>query len=276
MKLKFSKMHGTSNDYIYFDGINQNVPTNKDFIINISNRNIGVGGDGIIIILPSKVADFKMRMFNSDGSEGNMCGNGIRCLAKFCYDNKLTTKTILDIETKAGIKNLELLVKDNDVKSVKVNMGKPSLEARVIPVKYHKDKLIDEEVDICGMKYNLTAVSVGNPHAVIFVDNLDFDIAKIGSDFENSSLFPQSVNTEFVKIIDRNNIQMRVWERGSGETLSCGTGSCASMYASFILGKVNNKVKVHVKGGVLSIEILNEYLFMEGSATHVFDGVIEV
>lgn len=275
MKLKFTKMHGIGNDYIYFDAINQKVPTNAEFIRRITDRHTGVGGDGIILILPSEKAEFRMQMFNIDGSEGSMCGNGIRCLAKFCYDKKMTDKLSFTVETKAGIKTVELVVENEEVKFVKVNMGKATLDVKKIPVNYHKDKLVNEEVLIKDNKYKLTTVSVGNPHAVMFVDDLDFDIESVGPHFENSEIFPESVNTEFVKVIDKNNIKMRVWERGSGETMSCGTGSCASVYAAYIQDKINDKVHVHLKGGNLYIEIKDDIIFMQGGATYVFEGVVD-
>ncbi len=275
MKLKFTKMHGIGNDYIFFDGINQNVPIDKEFIIKISNRNKGVGSDGIIVILSSYIADFKMRMFNADGSEGNMCGNGIRCFAKFCFDNELTNKTDFLIETKSGIKHVFLISENNEIVGAKVNMGTPILSTEKIPVIFNKDKMIDEEININNNKYNVTAVSMGNPHAVVCVDDLNFDISKIGPHFEKSSLFPESVNTEFVRVHDYKTVEMRVWERGSGETLACGTGACAVFTASNILGKVGNECTVKLRGGDLLIEKVNDEIWMNGPAENCFTGIYE-
>lgn len=273
MEFKFTKMHGIGNDYIYFDGINQNIPNNAEFIQNISDRHKGIGADGMIVILSSKEYDFKMKMFNMDGSEGDMCGNGIRCFAKFCYDKKLTDKKILDIETNAGVKKIELVFDKEEVTGAIVNMGAPILTPSLIPVDINKEKLVDEPIIINNKEYRFTGISMGNPHAVVFVDDLNVDINEIGPLFENNKIFPKRINTEFVQVIDDSVVKMRVWERGSGETQACGTGACAAAYASYLLGKTKNKVTVQLLGGNLDIEYKNNVIYMQGSATTVFEGV---
>lgn len=273
--LKFTKMEGIGNDYIYFDGIHQNIPLNKEFIEKISNRHIGIGSDGMIVILKSDVADFKMRMFNLDGSEGKMCGNGIRCFCKFVYDYHLTDKTYLEVETLAGIKKAWLKVENGKVIRVKVDMGEPIINTKDIPCLFDKDKMINEAVEIDNNTYYLTSVSMGNPHTVMYVDSLDFDISIIGKKIEKHSLFPESVNTEFVVIIDRNHLKMRVWERGSGETLACGTGACAVMYASYLNGYCDECVEVELVGGKLNIEYKDGRIYMTGPARISFEGMID-
>ncbi|MFR7591046.1 MAG: diaminopimelate epimerase [Longibaculum sp.] len=272
--LKFTKMHGIGNDYIYFDGIHQDIPMTPHFIQKVSHRHEGIGSDGIIVILESENYDFKMRMFNRDGSEGKMCGNGVRCFAKFVYDHALTKKTYLEIETLGGIKKVWLTLENNRVTSVKVDMGEPILKTTLIPCLYEKDELIDEEVNILGKTYCVTALSMGNPHVVMFVENMDFDIEKIGPLFEKHHMFPESVNTEFVEVIDRTHLKMRVWERGSGETKACGTGACASMYASYLKGLCDEQVKVELLGGTLDISYADGHLFMNGPAITCFEGMI--
>jgi diaminopimelate epimerase len=272
--LKFTKMEGIGNDYVYFDGINQNIPMNEQFIRKLSNRNFGVGSDGMIVILKSDICDFKMRMFNLDGSEGKMCGNGIRCFAKFVYDHHLTDKTYLEIETLGGIKKVWLFVENDKVISVKVDMGKPIIKTSDIPCLYEKETMIDEAIAVGGREYYATAVSMGNPHCVLFVDDLDFDISILGKQFETHPLFPESVNTEFVVVKDRNHLSMRVWERGSGETQACGTGACAVMYASYLNGYCDSKVDVKLLGGVLSIEYKDEHIYMTGPARTSFEGIL--
>lgn len=272
--LKFTKMEGIGNDYIYFDGIHQQVPTHPKFISKISDRHFGIGSDGVIIILESKDYDFKMRMFNLDGSEGKMCGNGIRCFAKFVYDHHLTQKTYLEIETLGGIKKVWLLVDDGQVTHVKVDMGSPILETKDIPCLFEKKQMINESILVDGQEYQLTSLSMGNPHTVMYVDNLDFDIKAIGPQFEHHPLFPDSVNTEFVQVIDRQHLKMRVWERGSGETMACGTGACAVMYASYINGLCDEHVWVELLGGILDIEYKDGTIFMSGVANTVFEGTI--
>lgn len=273
--LKFTKMEGIGNDYIYFDGINQDIPMNPMFIKKISDRHLGIGSDGMIVILNSKHYDFQMRMFNRDGSEAKMCGNGIRCFAKFVYDHHLTEKTYLEVETLGGIKKLWLKVKDGKVSSVKVDMGEPIVKTQLIPCIYHKESMINELITIDNEEYCLTSLSMGNPHTVIFVDHLDIDIKKIGPKFEKNVMFPESVNTEFVKVIDRQHLKMRVWERGSGETRACGTGACAVMYASYLNGLCDEHVQVELLGGSLDISYAEGHIFMNGPAITVFEGTIE-
>lgn len=277
MKLHFTKMEGLGNDYIYIDGINQKVPMDKEFITKISDRHFGIGSDGMIVILPSEKYDFKMRMFNLDGSEAMMCGNGIRCFAKFIYDHKLSDKHVLEIETKSGLRIVELLFDGDKCIGGKVNMGKPILTCKEIPCTYNKETMIDEEVEIDGVFYCLTTISMGNPHTVIFVDDLDsLDLKTIGPKFEYHELFPESVNTEFVKVIRNDYVKMRVWERGSGETMACGTGACAVMYASYLNNHTIDKVTVELLGGCLEIEYVDETIMMSGPATNVFEGTIEI
>lgn len=273
--LKFLKMEGIGNDYVYFDGINQTVPTNAEFIKKVSDRHVGVGSDGVIIILPSDTCDFRMRMFNLDGSEGKMCGNGIRCFSKFVYDQGLTDKTTLKIETLAGIRTCELNVEEGKVVSVCVDMGEPVTLCKDIPVNYSKVEMVNAPIEIDGNTYNCTAVSMGNPHVVQYVDSLDFNIEEIGPKFEHASLFPESVNTEFVKVVDRKHLKMRVWERGSGETMACGTGACAVMYASYLNGKCDEVADVELLGGHLKIELRDKKIFMTGPARTTFAGTLE-
>lgn len=273
--LKFLKMEGIGNDYVYFDGINQDVPTDETFIKKVSNRHIGIGSDGVIIILPSETCDFRMRMFNLDGSEGKMCGNGIRCFSKFVYDQGLTDKTTLKIETLAGIRTCELNVEDGKVTSVCVDMGEPITLCSDIPVNYSKVEMVNAPIEIDGNTYYCTAVSMGNPHVIQYVDTLDFDIEAIGPKFEHAYLFPESVNTEFVKVVDRQHLKMRVWERGSGETMACGTGACAVMYASYLNNKCDEKVDVELLGGHLQIELRDKKIFMTGPARTTFEGKLK-
>ena len=277
MQLHFTKMEGLGNDYIYFDGINQKIPMDKEFITKISDRHFGIGSDGMIVILPSDKYDFKMRMFNLDGSEAMMCGNGIRCFAKFIYDHRLSDKKVLNIETKSGLRIVELLFKDDKCVGAKVNMGKPILTCKEIPCIYDKERMINEAMIVDGHKYHLTTISMGNPHTVIFVDDLKtLDLTVLGPKFEHHELFPESVNTEFVQVVNEQYIKMRVWERGSGETMACGTGACASMYASYLNGYTKDKVIVELLGGCLEIEYFNGIIMMSGPAANVFEGTIEI
>lgn len=276
MELSFTKMEGIGNDYVYFDGINQKVPTDKEFIRKISDRHFGIGGDGMIVILKSDQYDFKMLMFNLDGSEGMMCGNGIRCFAKFCYDHQLTDKKILKIETKAGLRIVELIFKDGEVVGAKVDMQEPIVECQKIPVIFNKEKMINESLYIGQKEFKVTAVSMGNPHIVTYVDSLNLDIKKIGRYFEKHRMFPHSVNTEFVEVVNDHYLKMRVWERGSGETMACGTGACAVMYASYLNGYCKDKATVELLGGNLDIEYKNGHIFMTGPATTVFEGKIRI
>lgn len=273
--LKFTKMQGIGNDYVYFDGIHQDIPMDPHFISTISDRHYGIGSDGMIVILPSQDYDFKMRMFNLDGSEGKMCGNGIRCFAKFVYEKGLTDQTYLEIETLGGIKKVWLDVQDHIVQSVKVDMGEPLLDVKDIPCLFEKNQMINEPVVVDDQTYYLTSVSMGNPHTMMYVDSLDFDISQIGPKFEKHSMFPESVNTEFVQVINRQHLKMRVWERGSGETMACGTGACAVMYASYVNGLCDEHVQVELLGGILDIEFKDGHIFMSGDAKIVFEGTIQ-
>ncbi len=274
MEIKFTKMEGLGNDYVYFDGINQDIPLDPTFISKVSNRHIGVGSDGIIVILKSDIYDFKMRMFNADGSEAMMCGNGVRCFAKFCYDHKLTQNKIINVETKAGLRVVELLFDGSEVIGATVDMQEPIFETKEIPCIYKSDTVIDQTITVGGKNYNITALSMGNPHAVTFVDTLEFDIEAIGPLFENHPMFPNSVNTEFVQVINDSYVKMRVWERGSGETQACGTGACAVMVACHALGYCKNKVTVNLLGGDLIIEYRGNNIFMTGPAKNSFEGIL--
>lgn len=276
-------MHGAGNDYIYVNCFEETVENPEELSIKLSDRHFGIGGDGLILIMPSKVADFKMRMFNNDGSEGKMCGNGTRCIAKYVYDNHLTDKKVVTLETLGGIKILKLSTNQDDkVISVTVDMGKAILEPKNIPVKSNLDTFINQPVEVNGSTYNMTCISMGNPHAVIFmpkdtIDNLDLE--RIGTYFENHEIFPDKINTEFVEVLDNNTLKMRVWERGTGETLACGTGTCATVVASVLNGYCNydEEVLVHLRGGDLKITYKKDgTVFMTGNAIKVFDGEVEI
>lgn len=270
--IKFTKMHGLGNDYVYIDAIHQNIENRTYLAQFVSNRNFGVGSDGLILVEKSDIADFKMTMFNSDGSQAEMCGNGIRCVAKFVYDKGLTDKTNLKIETLAGIKILLLNVKDGKVETVRVDMGEPILEPTKIPVMATTNHVKIEAYD---KKIDFTCVSMGNPHAVTIVDDVkNFDVKKYGKDIEVNKIFPQKANIEFAEIVDRNTIKMRVWERGTGETLACGTGSCATAVACALNGVTDRNVVIELLGGNLEIE-WNEndnHVYMTGPAVTVFEG----
>lgn len=275
--MKFTKMHGCGNDYIYVNCFEEKVENPSETAKKVSDVHFGIGSDGLILIRPSEVADFRMSMYNADGSEGKMCGNGIRCVAKYVYDFGLTQKTTITVETLSGIKTLDLSVKDGKVQSVKVNMGKAILKPCDIPVKYDKkDIMVNEPVDVDGSIYNITCVSMGNPHCITFVDDVNnVDIEKIGPKFENHTIFPDRVNTEFIHVVDRTHIDMRVWERGSGETFACGTGACASVAACVLNGLTDRKVTVHLLGGDLDIEYLEDgTVYMTGPASVVCTGEV--
>lgn len=254
--MKFTKMHGCGNDYVYVNCFEETIENPNETAKFVSDRHFGIGSDGMICIHPSDKADFRMAMYNSDGTEGAMCGNGVRCIAKYVYDYGLTDKTTITIETKGGIKELDLTVEDGKVTWVNVDMEAPVLEADKIPVIYDEEKkVIDKPVIVDGREYRITCVSMGNPHGVVFVDSVDdLDIEKLGPMFEHHPMFPDRVNTEFIQVVDDHTIRMRVWERGAGETLACGTGACASAYASYLNQKTGNKVLVHLLGGDLQIE----------------------
>lgn len=279
MTLKFTKMHGIGNDYIYINCFEQNIENPEELAIKLSDRHFGVGGDGIILVCPSEIADAKMRMFNLDGSEGKMCGNGIRCVAKFVYDNGIAKKDCLTIETLSGVKTLDLTVENEKVSSVKVDMGDAILDPKLIPTTFDGENVINKEVLMDNTEYQITCVSMGNPHCVIFCNDIDnLDLPKIGRMFETADYFPENINTEFIEILGENKLKMRVWERGSGETLACGTGACASAVASVLLGhcKKNTDIEIELIGGTLIIKYTNETVFMTGSATKVFDGTVEI
>lgn len=277
--MKFTKMHGCGNDYVYVNCFKETVKNPGAVSEYVSDRRFGIGSDGLILICPSDVADFRMAMYNADGSEGSMCGNGIRCVAKYVYDYGLTDRTEISVETKSGIKYLELTVEDGKVSLVKVNMGAPSLLAKEIPVVSGKEKVIDEPVTVLGREYRITCVSMGNPHAVTVVDDTaSFPVETVGPVFEHLEIFPDRVNTEFVRILSPSEINMRVWERGSGETWACGTGTCASVVACVINGYTDEEVLVHLRGGDLQIHYdrAADTVWMTGPATTVFDGEIDV
>lgn len=276
--MMFFKMQGLGNDYVYIDCINGKEPIDiKNLTRKLSNRHFGVGSDGLILLCKSKVADLKMRMFNSDGSEAQMCGNGIRCVAKLAYELGLICEEITTIETLSGIKTLKLNIVKGKVKTVEVDMGAPILEATKIPVSSSakiEDKKVKAEVKVKNRKIELTCVSMGNPHAVTFVNDIkNFKVAEYGPILENADIFPEKANIEFVEVVDKNNIKMRVWERGSGETLACGTGACSSVVASRLNGYTDRKVNVQLLGGNLEIEWkLNNHVHMTGPAVTVFKG----
>ena len=277
--MKFTKMHGLGNDYVYVNCFEEKIDNPPAVARFVSDRHFGIGSDGLIMINPSKTADFEMEMYNADGSRGEMCGNGIRCVAKYVYDYGLTDKTQISVETLGGIKYLDLTVEDGKVSLVKVDMGKPELEADLIPIISEREQVIDEPIEVDGKEYHMTGVSMGNPHAVIYVDDVkNLDLEKIGPKFENHERFPKRINTEFVHCIDRNTVEMRVWERGSGETLACGTGACAVAVASILNNLTDTRVTVKLLGGDLQIEWDREKdrVFMTGPATVVFDGVIDI
>ena len=274
--MKFTKMQGLGNDYVYVNCLQEQVKNPSEVAVKVSDRHFGIGSDGLILINPSKVADFEMEMYNADGSRGEMCGNGIRCVAKYVYDYGLTDKTSISVETLGGIKYLDLTVEDGKVKLVKVDMGKPILTPTQIPIVAEGDRVIDEPIEVGNVTYRMTAVSMGNPHTVVFVDDVQhLEIEKIGPLFENHERFPKRINTEFVKVIDRKTVQMRVWERGSAETLACGTGACAVAVACILNGLTEDEVTVHLLGGDLQIfwDREKDTVFMTGPAEVVFDGV---
>ena len=280
MNMKFTKMHGCGNDYVYVDCTNEMIENPGEVSKYVSDRHFGIGSDGLILICSSETADFRMAMYNADGSEGAMCGNGIRCVAKYVYDKGLTDKKNISIETKSGIKELELTVEDGKVSLVKVNMGAPILRAKDIPVDVDTEKCIDSDINVDGKDYKITCVSMGNPHAVTFIDEdvKTFPIEKIGPKFENHPMFPDRVNTEFVQVLNRHEVNMRVWERGSGETLACGTGTCATVVACVLNGLTDDEVTVHLLGGDLFIKYdrENDTVWMTGPAVIAFEGTIEL
>lgn len=273
--IKFTKMQGLGNDYVYIDAINQKIENESSLAQIISNRHFGIGSDGLILICKSKIADFKMKMFNSDGSEAEMCGNGIRCVGKFVYDKGFTNKTTLKIETLAGIKELKLNLKEGKVDTVKVDMGTPIFEAKKIPVVSNEEIVRNLELEIYKKKFKFTCLSMGNPHAVTFIENVEnLEVKKYGSKIEINEKFPKKTNVEFIEIVNKKHIKMRVWERGAGETLACGTGACASVVAGVTNNLLEEKVTVELLGGRLEIEWNkeNKHVYMTGPAVTVFEG----
>jgi diaminopimelate epimerase len=274
--MEFTKMQGLGNDYVYVNCFKEKIENPSEMAVKVSDRHFGIGSDGLILIKPSEVADFEMEMYNADGSRGEMCGNGIRCVAKYVYDYGLTDKTSISVETLGGIKYLDLTVEHGKVTLVKVDMGTPILKPELIPIVAKGENVIDEPIMVGGKEYHMTGVSMGNPHDVVFMDDIkNLEIEKIGPLFENHERFPNRINTEFVNVIDRHTAQMRVWERGSGETLACGTGACAVAVACILNGLTENTVTVKLLGGDLQIEWDREKntVYMTGPAEVSFDGV---
>lgn len=302
MLLHFTKMEGCGNDYIYVNGFTEKLPQERktELVKKLSRLHFGIGGDGVIFINPSEKADFEMEMYNKDGSRGRMCGNGIRCVGKYVYDHGMTNwKTEITVESFGEVKKLELSCRDGKMLTARVNMGRPVLEAAKIPVLSEKSPVIDEPIEAAGRIWRMTCVSMGNPHDVIFVEDKDLkarglrdengklladgdirnlDLEKIGPQFEYHPCFPERTNTEFVQVMDRGHVNMRVWERGSGETLACGTGCCATAVACVLNGKTDRKVEVNLLGGKLLIEWdeVTDDIYMTGPAETVFDGTVEI
>lgn len=279
--MKFTKMHGCGNDYIYVDGAREQISQDKkpEIVKRLSDRHFGIGGDGVIFINPSTEADFEMEMYNADGSRAEMCGNGIRCVAKFVYDKGLTDKTSISIISCGKMKYLDLTIEDGKVSTVKVNMGSPIIKATDIPVISNRGEVIAEPIEVEGKTYKMTCVSMGNPHAVIFMDEITgLPLEQMGPSFENHVRFPKRINTEFVKVIDEETVDMRVWERGTGETLACGTGACATVVACVLNGLTKEKVTVKLLGGNLQIQWdrRENLVYMTGPAATVFEGEVEV
>ncbi|MFR7906738.1 MAG: diaminopimelate epimerase [Oscillospiraceae bacterium] len=278
--MKFTKMHGIGNDYIYVNCFEEKVDNPEKVSIYVSDRRKGIGSDGLVLIMPSDKADFRMRIFNADGSEAMMCGNATRCIGKYVYDKGLTDKTEITLETNSGIKYLTLFPENGKVEFVEVDMGKAILTPKDIPVNSDKERFISEPVEVDGKEYKITCVSMGNPHAIVYMDDIkDLELEKIGPSFENHKLFPDRINTEFIEVIDSHTLNMRVWERGSGETFACGTGACASVVASVLNGYCNHdeEVTVHLRGGDLKITWNSDgTVIMKGPAALICDGDIDV
>ena len=286
--MKFTKMHGCGNDYVYVDCTKEVIPNISETAIRVSDRHFGIGSDGLILIKASDVADFEMDMYNADGSRGKMCGNGIRCVAKYVYDHGLTDKTTITVNTLSGIKTLKLTVEDGKVSKVRVDMGEPELIPAQVPVKAsvlgladdRREAIVAEPLEIKGRSYDITCVSMGNPHCITFIgeDVRDFPLEEVGPVFEKHELFPERVNTEFINVIDKDHLRMRVWERGSGETLACGTGACAVAVASYLNGFTGRSVDIELLGGHLEVvyDETTNHVFMTGPATEVFSGEIDL
>ena len=275
--MRFTKMEGCGNDYIYINGFEEEVKYPDMLAVAMSERHFGVGADGLVLILPSEVADFRMRMFNMDGSEGEMCGNAVRCIGKYVYERGMTTKNVITLETLGGIKTLQLHIQNDIVIAVTADMGEPILEAAQIPVISDKMPVIGEKLQILDKTFDVTCVSMGNPHAVVFMDGVkEMDLKEIGPAFESHERFPGRTNTEFVQVVDESHVIMRVWERGSGETLACGTGACAVAVACALNGKTGSQVDVELLGGVLNIrwDRENDRVYMTGPAVEVYHGEI--
>lgn len=280
MKIRFTKMHGCGNDYVYINGFTQKLSSEEkpEFVRRVSDRHFGIGSDGVIFINPSEEADFEMEMFNADGSRSEMCGNGIRCVAKYVHDKGLTDRSRFSIASGGQIKYMDLTVENGVTRAVRVDMGEPELVPGRIPVQAEGERAVDEPIEVCGRTYRMTCVSMGNPHAVVFVEDVDrLEIEKIGPCFENHVRFPRRTNTEFVQVLDRSHVKMRVWERGTGETLACGTGCCATAVSCVLNALTDRHVTVQVLGGELSIDWdeQSNHVFMTGPAQFVFEGEIE-
>lgn len=277
--MKFTKMQGLGNDYVYVNCFEEDVPNPSEVAVKVSNRNFGVGSDGLILICPSKVADCEMVMYNADGSRGEMCGNGVRCVGKYMYDYGLTDKTSISVETLGGIKHLDLTVENGKVTQICVDMGSPRLLPSEIPMVAEGERVVAEPIEVDGRNYSITAVSMGNPHGVVYVDDVQaLELEKIGPKFEFHERFPNRVNTEFCKVIDRHTVEMRVWERGSGETMACGTGACAVAVASILNGYTEDDVTVRLLGGDLRIvwDREQDKVYMTGPAEVSFEGEIDI
>ena len=280
MKIKFTKMEGCGNDYVYINGFTEKVPDEEKvkFVQRVSDRHFGIGSDGVIFINPSKIADFEMEMWNADGTRAEMCGNGIRSVAKFVYDKHMTDSEELTIESFGKIKYITIYPENGEAKLIKVDMGEPILKAVEVPVNSDSEQVIDETIIVKDNEYKMTCVSMGNPHAVVFLDPDGLEIEKLGPYFENHERFPKRTNTEFVKILDKQNVRMRVWERGTGETLACGTGCCATTVACILNGFTDDEITVHVLGGDIKVKWNREtnHIFMTGPAKIVFEGEVEL
>ena len=279
--MKFTKMHGAGNDYIYVNCFEETVPNPTETAVKVSDRHFGIGSDGLVLIEPSNIADFKMDIYNSDGSQAKMCGNATRCVAKYVYDNRMTEKREISLETLSGIKTIKMFVENGKVKSAAVNMGAPITEPSKIPVNIIAETVINKPINVAGKEYAVTCVSMGNPHCILFVDDTDgIEIERIGPLFENHPLFPDRINTEFIQLLDGKTFKMRVWERGAGETLACGTGACASTAAAILNGycKKDEDISVILKGGILTIrwDSKSGDIFMTGPAETVCTGEIEI
>jgi len=276
--MKFTKMHGCGNDYVYVNGFTEKVADKPKAVVALSDRHFGIGSDGVIFINPSQQADFEMEMYNADGTRAEMCGNGIRCVGKYVYDHGMTDKTSITVESFGKVKYLDLTVENGKVVKVKVNMGKPELTAKDVPVVSVHEQVIDEEIIVKGKSYRMTCVSMGNPHAVVFMDDVEhLAIEEIGPYFENHERFPNRTNTEFVQVIDDSHVKMRVWERGTGETLACGTGACAAVAAAIENGlcSANETVTVKTRGGDLLVKYTYDNIFLTGNAEMIFTGTTE-